>query len=272
MAKKILIVEDEQFIADMYKLKFTNEGYEVFVAYDGEEGLDMALKELPDMILLDVVMPRLNGYQVLGALKKHELTKKIKVYILSNLGQNNEIEEGLKAGADGYFVKANLTPSQLADNVRKILAGQPVKPSSGLIIKKTDQPAAAPPSRGVKVLLIEDQDSIIDMYRMRLENAGFEVVTAKNGAWGLKAAREQAFAVIVMDIVMPEMNGYDMLKALKQDSKNKAAPVIVLSNSAQDRDVQKALDCGADCFLLKAKITPARLIKEIEKLLEVKIS
>lgn len=123
MAKKILIVEDEPFIADMYKLKFEGEGYDVAVACNGEEGLDMAMQNLPDLILLDIVMPKLDGYQVLQELKSHEVTKRIKVFILSNLGQNDEIEHGLAIGADGYFVKANLTPSQLTGNIEKIFAG-----------------------------------------------------------------------------------------------------------------------------------------------------
>lgn len=106
----------------------------------------------------------------------------------------------------------------------------------------------------------------MEMYKLQLENDGYTVAVAGNGVWGLKNAQEKQYTIIIMDIVMPEMNGYNLLKGLKANSVNKNTPVIVLSNSAQDQDIKKALDCGADCFLLKANITPARLIKEIERL------
>ncbi len=123
-AKKILLIEDEQILVELYQMKFENEGLNLIVAMDGEDGLMMAKKEKPDLILLDIVLPGMNGYQVLDALKADKETKNIKVYILSNLGQKEEIDQGLEGGADGYLIKANITPSQLVDSVRKVLDGQ----------------------------------------------------------------------------------------------------------------------------------------------------
>lgn len=126
MSKKILLIEDEQILVELYKMKFEHEGLDLIVAMDGDEGLKMAKKEKPDLILLDIVMPGMNGYQVLEALKADETTKNIGVYILSNLGQTEEIDRGLELGADGYLIKSDITPGQLVDSVRKILAGQSV--------------------------------------------------------------------------------------------------------------------------------------------------
>lgn len=120
-SKTILLIEDEEILVDLYKMKFDHEGFEVITAMDGEEGLEAARKHHPDLILLDIVMPGLNGYQVLKELKKDPATKNIKVYILSNLGQVQEINQGLSDGADGYLIKANVTPSQLVEQVRKIM-------------------------------------------------------------------------------------------------------------------------------------------------------
>jgi len=121
MAKKICIVEDEPALLEMYNMKFTAEGYQVLTANNGEDGLKMIQKSNPDLVLLDLVMPRMDGYQVLAALRKNSETLKTKVYIFSNLGQSSEVERGIAEGADGYFVKSNLTPSQLAVEVGKIL-------------------------------------------------------------------------------------------------------------------------------------------------------
>ena len=126
MPKKILIIEDEEFLVDMYKMKFESEGYEVMVAYNGEDGIKIAQEKKPDLILLDIVMPKMDGFQVLKELKNNNDTKDIVVYILSNLGQNGEIDQGFIDGADGYMVKADLTPSQLVKNLEKIFAGQTV--------------------------------------------------------------------------------------------------------------------------------------------------
>jgi len=121
MTKKILIVEDEEFISEMYKIKFELSGYEVFVANDGQEGIDMAKKNFPDLVLLDLMMPNINGYQVLEELRKSPKTKNLKIYILSNLGQKEEIDKGLNLGADGFYVKAHLTPSQLLSKIQELL-------------------------------------------------------------------------------------------------------------------------------------------------------
>lgn len=122
MSKKILIVEDESFIAEMYKIKFESFGYLVAIARDGVEGVQMAYEFLPDLILLDLVMPHKDGYQTLKELKEGDKTRSIRVFILSNLGQKEEVEKGLKVGADGFFIKAHLTPSQLLEQVNKIFS------------------------------------------------------------------------------------------------------------------------------------------------------
>ena len=120
--KKILIIEDEVYLSEMYKMKFEFEGYIVLVAKDGQEGIDSTLSDKPDIILLDLVMPVKDGYQVLKELKENDETKKIPVLILSNLGQVDEIKKAMNDGADKYLIKANITPEQLVKEVKNALA------------------------------------------------------------------------------------------------------------------------------------------------------
>ena len=124
MAKKICIVEDDQSIQEMYKIKFMAEGYEVSTANNGEEGLATIKEAKPDLVLLDLVMPKMDGFEVLKRLQADESGKKPIVYVLSNLGQSSEIEKGINEGADGYFVKSNMTPTQLAEEVKRIFQGE----------------------------------------------------------------------------------------------------------------------------------------------------
>ncbi len=119
--KKILVVDDEPPVREIYSKEFSKAGYKVILAEDGEEGLLKAGKDLPDLILLDVMLPKMSGIDVLKALKKNELTKKIPVLMLSNLGEEHIIKEGFGFGADGYLLKVSYTPSQVVEECRKFL-------------------------------------------------------------------------------------------------------------------------------------------------------
>jgi DNA-binding response OmpR family regulator len=118
---KILVVEDEAFLLDLYETKLEQEGYEVIKANNGVEGLSLAQLELPRLILLDILMPQVDGYEMLGLLKKGEKTKNIPVIIFSNLSQREEIEKGLELGANDFIIKTSVTPSELVDKVRSFL-------------------------------------------------------------------------------------------------------------------------------------------------------
>ena len=121
---KILVVEDEPFLLDLYQTKLLQEGYEIFVARNGAEGIEMAKSHLPDLILLDILMPKVDGYGLLKAIKSDKNTKNIPVIIFSNLSQKEEIEKGLKLGASDYIIKTSVTPTQLAAHVAIFLKKQ----------------------------------------------------------------------------------------------------------------------------------------------------
>ena len=118
---KILIVEDEPFLLDMYKMKFKQGGFEVISATDGEEGIRISRREKPNIILLDIMMPKIDGFEVLENLKKNPLTKLIPVLIFSNFSQKEQKEKGIALGAADYFVKTNYTPAQVLEKVKNIL-------------------------------------------------------------------------------------------------------------------------------------------------------
>lgn len=122
MAKiKLLIVEDDKSIRDLYCLKLTKSGFDVSAAEDGGKGLDMAMKILPDIILLDVMMPVMNGFEVLKRLRKNKDTENIPVIILSNFGEIDQMTNGFTAGATDYLIKAEHTPSDVVEIVNETL-------------------------------------------------------------------------------------------------------------------------------------------------------
>lgn len=118
---KILIVEDDRYISKMYQLKLSLEGYDVQVAENGKEGVEKIKEFMPDVVLLDILMPELDGFEVLKIIKEDATTKDIPVLIMSNLGQEDHVQKGMKLGAVGYVVKSQYTPSKVVEKIKSVI-------------------------------------------------------------------------------------------------------------------------------------------------------
>ncbi|MEK7142089.1 MAG: response regulator [Patescibacteria group bacterium] len=119
---KILIVDDDVFLLDMYATKFKEEGFDVEIAQGGKEALDKIKEGLyPEVVLLDVVMPGMDGFEVLGTIRKDNLIPTSKIIILSNLGQKENIDKGKELGVTDYVVKAYFTPSEVVKKANEAL-------------------------------------------------------------------------------------------------------------------------------------------------------
>ena len=119
--KTILLVEDDAMISSIYKAKFEADGYKALVAQDGASGLALAKKHKPDIIMLDVILPGLDGFSVLEEVKNDDTTKDIAVIMLTNLGTAEDKSKGKKMGAMDYLIKASLTPAQISCRIKEIL-------------------------------------------------------------------------------------------------------------------------------------------------------
>lgn len=120
-SKVILLIEDDSFLSNIYKTKFEMEGYKVITAMDGEAGLTFAKTKNPDLILLDILLPKMDGFTVLKEIKANDKSKNIPVILLTNLGQKDDVSKGLELGAVDYLIKAHFKPSETVDKVRKII-------------------------------------------------------------------------------------------------------------------------------------------------------
>ena len=118
---KVLIVDDDEFLLEMYALKFKESGFIIEVAKNGEEAVQKAKEVSPDVILLDVVMPKMDGFDVLRVLRKENIAPKSIVLVLTNLGQKDDFDRGMKLGATDYIVKAHYTPSEVVKKVQSLL-------------------------------------------------------------------------------------------------------------------------------------------------------
>lgn len=120
--QKVLIVEDEEALSEVLKERLENEGFHVIVAGDGAEGLLVALDQQPDIILLDIIMPKLDGLSMLKQLQTYDAGKNIPVIIMTNLSDSKEVHEALASGARDFMVKSDWAISDLVASIRKQLA------------------------------------------------------------------------------------------------------------------------------------------------------
>ena len=118
---KILIIEDDKFLRELMIKKLETAGYGALGAVDGEEGIKKAQKERPALILLDLVLPGMDGFEVLAKLKQEKATNSIPVVILSNLGQQEDIDKAAQLGAIEYLIKANFTPGEIIEKIKSIM-------------------------------------------------------------------------------------------------------------------------------------------------------
>lgn len=118
---KILIVEDDTFISRMYEAKLSSLGYQVKIAENGQDGLRVMQEWLPDLVLLDLILPILDGFEFLKQIKADNNFKNIPIIVLSNLDQKENIEKGISLGASDYIIKAQFTPSEVVEKIEKCL-------------------------------------------------------------------------------------------------------------------------------------------------------
>jgi len=118
---KVLLVEDDEYLIGIYATKFELEGCEVLRAGTGEEGLAIIKKEKPDLVLADILMPGISGFELIKKVKADKEIQDIPIVILSNLGTKDDMAKGLKLGAVDYIIKVHLTPTEIFERVKKIL-------------------------------------------------------------------------------------------------------------------------------------------------------
>ena len=265
---KIIIVEDDPMISEIYQRKFIDSGFDVLVATSGDQVLTLAKNNPVDMILLDLIMPKMDGFEVIERLRKGEdYDKNIKIIVSSNLSQREDQEKATRLGADGFVAKSEYTPSELVAEVERLLKMYERQRRNEIRLDKNGKlKPEFRPEKAKKILLIEDEEIFIEMFGEKLMQEGFDVVSARNGAWGIKEAQNSYFDLFIIDMIMPNMGGKEIVEKIKMDERLKNIPIIVMSASVEDRVAEEAKKMGVECFFVKTKITPSDLS---EKALEL---
>ena len=275
---KILIIEDELVHLNVMKAKLEYEGYSVLVATDGEAGYRMVKDENPDLVLLDIILPKMNGFEVLERLKKDGST--VPIIVVSNSGQPVEVDRAMKMGARDYLVKAEFNPADVLEKVEKVLGKADSSPKNHKSSETTQSKAAEPEDALIvkssggggkaRILIVEDDKFLRDLIVQKLKREGFLTFEALDGEEGLKMVEEKLPDLILLDLILPGLDGFEVLRRGKGDKQLSQIPVIVLSNLGQKEDMDRALSGGAEDFMVKAHFTPNEIIAKIKVVLKKK--
>ncbi len=255
MNKKILIVEDDPALGEALLRKMEGAGFETTLAVDGGVALEKIKTMKPDLILLDIILPTLNGYEILEAKQKDPTTKEIPVIIISNSGQPVEISRTLSLGAKDYVIKAELDIEDVLSKVKHYFDGKTTSQSGKDILK------------GKKILWVEDDAFLRDLVTRKLSSSECSLITVSSGEAALEMIGKEKPDVLLLDILLPGINGYDVLEKIKKEENTKNIPVILFSNFGQKTDAEKGIKLGASRFVLKAATSLDEIITVIQEVL-----
>jgi len=256
---KILLVEDDPFIAEIYKKKFGSSGFDVLNVTTGKAVLKEAMAQKFDLILLDLVIPELSGTDVLRELRQNkEYDPNLKIVVFSNLSSTEDREECLKLGANGFISKTEFSPSEVVAEVNRFL-NQFNEQKKNLV--RLETVPGEEKKIGKRILLVEDEAVFVDMFGKRLKDEGYSVTACSDGASGLQAALDGTFDLVISDVMMPGMDGRELVMKLKEAESENNTPIFLFSASLDDNDVKDLIDSKiAERVFLKTQITPSELV------------
>ena len=252
--KRILFIDDDELLTNVLAQKIRNEGFEVSIIADGAEGLKQIGIQKPDLVLLDILLPSMNGYEVLENVRKDAAIAPTPVIIISNSGQPIEMDRAHNLGVKDYLLKGQLGPEDVMAKVHAYL---------GQGEKKVEQQRLA----GRKILWIEDDQFLSSILAVKLSHEGCTAMYAKNGEEALEMINRETPDIILLDLLLPGMSGFDLLTEIRTKQNIKHVPIIVLSNLGQKDDMEKTRELGANKYLIKAEHDLDDIITEISKTL-----
>ncbi len=239
MKKKILIVEDDLDMQDLYQAVLSKD-FEAIPATNGKEAVDLAVAEVPDLILMDIMMPHMNGLQAARLIRKNPKTRSIPMLASTAKMSHADMKECLESGFNDHIAKP-FTATQMVSRIEKLM-------------KK-------------KILIVEDNLDIIYIHRRIVQNLGYDFILAVNGKEAVEMAATQLPDLILLDIMLPEMDGLEAARQIRKNPKTHFIPILAVTAKITLEDKEDCLRNGCDDYLPKP-FTHLQLSSRIEKLLK----
>lgn len=288
--KKILVVEDDVVLRDVLKEKLIQRGYNVASVEDGEQALRHIAEDKPDLILLDILMPRKGGMEVMEELNQDPELKKIPIIVISNSGQPVEVQRAKELGAKEFLIKAVFDPNEVLEKVAKVLNETSMNSVSfgttvedeevnedgekTTVVELDISPEEAPAETASgtddgtkggkrKILVVEDDKFLRELFVRKMFNEGFDVDSAIDAEQAFDVLKNKKPEIILLDLILPGVDGFEILTQIKKDDNLKHIPVMVISNLGQKEDIDRAIELGAVDFLIKANYTLDEIIARV---------
>jgi CheY-like chemotaxis protein len=259
MKEKILIALSDLLLAKHLADLLSNEGYRPVPAITGPETLAKLQTEKPDLLVIDLQLPEKNGYDVLNEKTLDRFVTKIPVIVVSNSGAAIEMRRiPSTSSIKDYVVRTHVEPEEIVQKISATL-GHPYTPKNAV----AEQPVKM---NGKKILWVEDDKFLGNILLKKFETSGHTVLKASDGDEALGILGTETPDVIVLDILLPGLTGFEILQKVRMIDKCKKTPVIMLSNMNKPSDIEKAKVLGAQKFLVKAAVSLDQIIKEIEQI------
>jgi DNA-binding response OmpR family regulator len=251
----VLVADDDEDVLTLVQVTLEKAGLAVSSVGDGEAALRSALERPPQLAVLDVAMPGLDGLQLTRRLRANQRTRAIPILLVSARAQEADIQLGFSAGASSYLPKP-FTPAQLVSRVEELLARHEPQPTA------EPAPAVRSEQGGGQLPLVvnaDDDEDIQLLIKLVLEAAGYQVVCVSTGEALLEVARAALPALFLLDLKLPDLHGLELVRLLRQNERLCRVPVILLTGSATEEDEARAAELGVQGYLRKP-FAPAQLL------------
>ena len=240
-SKRILVVEDDALNMKLARTILSLKGFEILEATEAEIGLNLAQKHKPDLILMDIQLPGMDGLTATGKIKNNPDISDIPVIALTSHAMEGDEKKAIDAGCDGYITK----PIRRQTFLEQI----------GLYLKRGAVKPQKPPAPNLRhrdrILIVDDEPLNIKLLAAKLQFDNYEILTATGGRKALEIVASNRPDIILLDIMMPEMNGYEVIRRLKSSPETENIPIILVTALNQPEHKKKGMDAGADDFLNK---------------------
>ncbi|HLP43756.1 MAG TPA: response regulator [Candidatus Nanoarchaeia archaeon] len=256
---KILVIEQDSFFGNVIQQKLKESGYEAVVTNSSVGALEQTHLVKPDLLVLDMEISNGDPFDVLKGKQAEPALKDIPTIIISQSGDLAEIKKALNLGVSDYLVKAQLNLDEFITKVKNQLnkVHSTTKEGGGSLA-------------GKKVMWVEDDQFLSDLISRKLNHQGCRLLYSRTGEDALKILETETPDIIILDLLLPGISGFDVLEKAKADPRVKDVPVVILSNFSQNNEVERAKKLGATKFLIKASIVLDDLVHELVAILAAK--
>lgn len=252
---KILIIEQDAFFGGLIEQKLKESGFEVNVINNGIVALEQVHLSRPDLMVIDMELTNADVFSILKEKQEDKGIRDIPIIIISRSGDLSEIKTVLNLGVKDYLVKAQMNLDEFILKIQNQL-NKP-KPENAALNSLT----------GKKIMWVEDDQFLSDLISRKLSHQNCRLMYARTGEDALKILDGEIPDIIILDILLPGISGFDVLEKIKADQRTKNLPVIFLSNFSQNSEIERANKLGANRFLIKANIVLDDLVRELQAVL-----